>query len=396
MKTVDRKSPFVAKKRFVRADGKPFWQFLDEYGIEYDKNHFPFITKHRIPQVLPVFDFNHYLKLSSRGAALGYLYQGLGQALDYVGPVLDMELKHGFNDHTDRHTLWVAQTGVELLQRSGFSYDGEKEHYDTTSELLMTLVGMTHDLGNFMDRKDHSTYSAWLMTRLFLNTHIHSSAWHATLYSILFHEEPVLKSLGTDLTQGMPLQWALVAADKMHVGRDRVGGRSFLNGIEKNALEDDSHILLNSLICRSTWIMSSSKFVWHLGFSVDQLEDKFARFTKGNKRIHVPLRFQKLFVNRGVLYRDTFKEMFSDLYIDRLHMAAQSIFLLFPYLTRFEVQLSDIDTRGKVGSGDMVLWVINRADVFKYHAQEKEAKPKFGANKKQKPTSKLVGWWARG
>jgi hypothetical protein len=134
--------------------------------------------------------------------------------------------------------------------------------------------------------------------------------------------------------------------------------------------------------------------VWHLGFSVDQLEDKFSRFTKGNKRIHVPYSFQKLFVNKGVLYRDTFKEMFTQLYRDRLLMAAQSIFLLFPYLQRFEVQLSDIDTRGKVGSGDMVLWSINRSDVFKNHADTHTAKPKYDGKRKQ--STNRVGWWARG
>ena len=73
----------------------------------------------------PVFDWPEYLELESRGEALAYLSRGLGTALNYVGPVLDTELPHGFNDHTDRHTLWVSERAVELLQRAGVGYDGQ-------------------------------------------------------------------------------------------------------------------------------------------------------------------------------------------------------------------------------------------------------------------------------
>ena len=263
---------------------------------------------------------------------------------------------HGFNDHTDRHTLWVSQTGVELLQRAGAHYGGTGR-YDERTEVLMTLVGMTHDLGNLLSRKEHSQFSVWMLTRLFKNLDGLSPEWKAVSYAILFHEEPVLVENNISLADGTPLQWALVAADKMHVGRDRLGVRSFESGIKHHALESDVHILVNALIVRSSWTLGVGEFIWHLDFSVDQLEEKFSAFSKGNSRLWLPRSFQDKLLGEGVRYRDTFATLFTALYKDRLEMAAKSVFLLFPYLQRFKVELVDNDTRSKVGSGKQVIWV---------------------------------------
>lgn len=349
----------LSKTRFLRQDDTSFWTFLKENNISYDKSHFPFLTYHSQPQLRKVYNFPEYLHLGSRGSALAYLYQGFGKALDYVGPVLDLEREHGFNDHTDRHTLWVTQNGVELLQRAGVSYDGRSE-YGAKSEVLMTLVGMTHDLGNFLSRKEHSTYSAWLLTKMFDKWQEHPYEFNHALYAILFHEEPVLIALDQPLEKGTPLQWALVAADKMHVGRERIGDRSFASGVKHKALEKDKHIFLNALIVRSSWHVGVEEFVWHLDFSVEQLEKKFESFTKGNNRIWMPGLIQRLFIQKGVRYRDSFATMFNEIYGDRMKLAAKSIFLLYPFVKKFRVELSDNDTRAKVGSGAMTVWERGR------------------------------------
>ena len=358
---VERSTPLASPlttNYFLRPDEVPFWQFLEDVGVEYSKRDFPFLTNYSRPRIKPVYNFDDYLSIGSRGEALSYLYSGLGKALNYVGPVLDQEMKHGFNDHTDRHTLWVSQTGVELLQRSGHSFDG-KGPYDEPTEVLMTLVGMTHDLGNLQTRKEHSTYSAWLLTRLFERSPKTAYEFRQALYAILFHEEPVLIENKLDLAEGSPLQWALVAADKMHVGRDRIGGRSFQNGVAKGAFSD-IHILLNALIVRSSWHLGVGEFVWNLDFSVDQLEKKFQSFTKGNTRLWMPTLFQKLFVDQGKMYRDSFAEIFNDIYGDRMKLAAKSVFLLFPFVHTFRVELADNDTRLKVGSGRMTVFQMHR------------------------------------
>nr|MBP9820046.1 hypothetical protein [Candidatus Woesebacteria bacterium] len=218
-------------------------------------------------------------------------------------------------------------------------------------EVIMTLVGMTHDLGNFLSRKDHSTYSAWLLTRMFKKRDQERKEFQEALRTILFHEEPVLRQMNQNLHSGTPLQWALVAADKMHVGRDRIGGRSF-QFAHMGAFEKDAHIVLNALIVRSTWYLGVSTFVWHLDFSVDQLEDKFKVFTRngGGTRLWLPQAFQRLFLRRGQPYRETYMQLFKETYKDRIAMAAEAVFLLFPFVDKFHIQLSDNDTRGKVGS----------------------------------------------
>lgn len=344
---------------FRRADGTGFWEFLDKSHIKYKKEDFPFLTAHAEPQVLPVFDFDEYVSLSSRGEALAYLYRGFGKALNYVGPVLDQELEFGFNDHTDRHTLWVAQTAVELLARAGKNYNG-RGFFDEKTEVLATLVAMTHDLGNFVDRKEHSTYSAWLMTRLFRRSKRHAREWNAVMETVLFHEEPVLVELGLPLKKLKPLHWALVAADKMHGGRDRIGGRSIEKGIKQRAFEHDPHILLNALIARSSWHLAGGSFVYHLDFSIDQLTEKFAAFSKGNGRLWVPKQFQDLFLTEGKKYRETFVELFNKVYRPRMMIATEAIFLLFPSIHTFEVILQDTDTRNKVGSGVKRVFRVQR------------------------------------
>lgn len=338
----------------VRPDGTPFWQFLESNHIPYSKGDFPFLTSAKIPEVRPVWDWPEYLELESRGEALAYLYKGLGKALNYVGPVLDTELPHGFNDHTDRHTLWVSEQAMELLQRAGLSYDGQG-YYDEETEVVATLVGMLHDVGNLLGREAHSGASIWLLSNMFLNTGKRRRAWNAVKYAIEYHEEPTLVEHKKALKDGIPLQWALVLADKMHVGRDRIGGRSYLDGIRRNAFED-VHVLLEAMIVRSTWYIAAGRFVWHLDFSVDTLQDKFESFTRGGGRIWVPKAIQRRFINQGRKYRETFKDMFLNTYSPRVKLAGEAAKLLFPYLTGFEVRLADTDTRGKVGSGEMVIY----------------------------------------
>lgn len=350
---------YLGKNDFVRPDGTSFWDFLSKNDIPYTKKQFGFLTRNNPPRIKSVFSWKEYCALSSKGTALAYFYQGFKQGLEYVGAVLDTELIHGFNDHTDRHTLWVSQEIVELLQRAGMSYDGYRG-FDRETELLAVAAGMTHDIGNFLGRKDHWRMSGWMISRLFRDTNYYPRAWDALMEAVILHEEPEILRLGVDITKTSPLHWALIVADKMHVGRDRLGSRSFTSELAEFAFEDDAHILVNALIVRSSWRLGVKKFIWNIDFSVDQLEQKFEPFTRGNHRLWMPQSWQDKLLGEGIRYRESFRELFLSIYADRHDVAAQAIFLLFPFVDEFEIRLVDNDTRNKVGSREQTIWSVQR------------------------------------
>lgn len=346
-------------KEFKRLDETPFWQFLEKNSVSYAKEDFPFLTRDETPEIRSMFDFSDYLNLKSSGEGLTYLYRGLGRSLNYVGPILDLEREHGFNDHTDRHTLWVFGNVVELLKRAGVSFDG-KGRCDAETEMLATLVGLTHDLGNFIARKGHQLYSVWILSNLFSDCADYPTEWEAVKNAIFGHDESYHLNNPQGLKEGLPLQWALVAADKMHVGRDRIGGRSRESGLSGGALDHDSHILVNLLVTRSTWRLGAGIFYWYLDFSLDQLDERFAGFAKNEQHIGVSQQLQDLFKKDGIKLRDGFAQLFENVYSERVELASRAVFSLFPFVSSFEVVLTDNDTKGKVGSEESSIIRIDR------------------------------------
>ena len=341
-----------------RDDGRGLWEFLDDYGIGFGKADFPWLTADNPPRVLSILDFSQYMLLQGWTEAVGFLYKGLGRTLSYIGPVMDAELSWGFNDHTDRHTLWVAQTGLELLGRAGKSYDGERR-LDRETELLVLLVGMIHDLGNLMARKGHSAYSVDILRELFANRGGYEKQWQAVEQAVLYHDEPALVKGDFKLDQGWPLLWGLVMADKMHVGRSRVGDKSLVTGPE-GAIEADPHVVLNCLVAGCTWYLAGESFVWRLDFSVEQLEEKFVALSNNKERVWVPDEYQRAFRKQNIPYRETFSRQFMEVYGERVALAAGAAFLLFPNVREFQLVLSDCDVRGKVGQAEVVMHTVAR------------------------------------
>lgn len=340
--------------QLTRSDGTPFWQFLSSINQPFEKSDFPFLTPEDPPRIKPVFDFGEYLSLLSKDEALSYLYGGLGHTLTYVGPVLDSELSHGFNDHTDRHTSWVAKNTVDLLQRSGTNYDGSAS-CDTQTEILATLVGLTHDIGNLVSRKGHSQYSQQIISELFHHEEDQTKPWSAAIQAIVYHDETALKTTDFDLSKGLPLLWSLVLADKMHAGRDRLGEKSILKGPE-GAIEADIHILLNSLVAHSSWYIDLDKFVWHLDFSVDVNLERLKPLTNQRERIWVPQKYQTDFRQNNIPYKQNFTKDFLSIYSDRIDLCREAVALLFPWLSGFQIVLNDSDPRHKVGASHDIIY----------------------------------------
>lgn len=339
---------------FTRANGKSFWEFLTDLGQKYDKSDFPFLTGDEVPRVKPVFDFSDYLRLTGKGEALAYLYKGLGKAPTYVGMALDSELDFGFNDHTDRHTLWVASNTVDILNRAGVTWDGSSGT-NTITELLALLVGMTHDLGNLLDRKRHSSLSVQILDSMFVVSPEYNDIWQAVKRTILYHDEFALVEGGFSLNKGGPLLWALVLADKMHVGRDRLGEKSIKLGQDGSA-EKDVHVTLNMLISRSVWYIDPESFTWKLDFSVELGQERMMAMTNEKDRVWVPEHYQKAYRKEGILYRETFAEEFMKVYGERNKLLRKAAGLLFPWVKGFKLYLVDSDSRGKVKPEKVLIW----------------------------------------
>lgn len=340
---------------FTRTDGRGFWEYLRGQGIPYRKDDFPFLSADDHPHILPVLDFSALLSMQSYAEVIGYLYQKLGKSLSYIGPILDSEFTYGFHDHSDKHALWVALQARELLVRSGKRFDGTGV-CDEVSEVLAILAGMLHDIGQLVDRKQHSNYSLQLIDQLMIrDQHIYEQEWHALVDSIRLHEEPVLVSLGLSLEQMFPLHWALVVADKLHNGRDRLSQKSVGLDPEKEPFMHDKFLLADSMIARSSWHLEPETFVYQVDFSLTEFSARFEKYLGDKDRLWVPDSVYALFAKQGKPYRDSFVELFQTMYLDRMQIAAKGIFLLMPWIHSFDVRMVDNDTRDKVGSEMTIL-----------------------------------------
>jgi hypothetical protein len=224
----------------------------------------------------------------------------------------------------------------------------------------MLLVGMVHDIGNLVGRKGHSKYSLDILRELFANRQGHEQQWLAVEQAVLAHDEPVLSGGEMVLKDGWPLLWAIVIADKMHVGRNRIGEKS-LKTAPDGSLEMDPHVVMDCLLTGSTWYLAGDTFTWRLDFSTEQLEEKFLTVTRNKDRVWVPAEYQKAFRERGVRYRETFAQQFLEVKKERVKLAAEAALLLFPWISDFQVLLSDSDSRGKVERAEMVIHRVVRS-----------------------------------
>lgn len=71
-----------------------------------------------------------------------------------------------------------------------------------------------------------------------------------------------------------------------------------------------------------------------------------------------------MFIDKSTLYRESFVKLFTDLFANRIKMAAKCVFLLYPHISEFVVELADNDTRAKVGSGKIAVLSLIRRQAF--------------------------------
>lgn len=112
----------------------------------------------------------------------------------------------GYTEHSFAHVMKVADTASELLSALGYS-EREVE--------LTKIAGYMHDIGNLVNRVDHSLSGALMSFRLLDHMGMEAEEIAAIVTAIGNHDE------GTGVPVS-PMAAAIILADKSDVRRSRV------------------------------------------------------------------------------------------------------------------------------------------------------------------------------
>lgn len=151
----------------------------------------------------------------------------------------------GFTEHSFSHVIHVAETAGYILKTLGFD--------DRTAELAK-IAGYLHDIGNLVNRKEHSQSGA-IMAWSILNDMGCDPAEIATIVTAIGNHDE-----GT----GVPVNAvaaALILADKADVRRSRVRN--------KDAASFDIHDRVNYSVKKSQLKINEEKTIVKLKLSVD-------------------------------------------------------------------------------------------------------------------------------
>ncbi len=125
---------------------------------------------------------------------------------DYI-EAADMSLSAlGYTEHSFAHVTRVAETAAELMEALG--YEGREVE-------LVKIAGFMHDIGNLVNRVEHSQSGALMAFRILSNLGMDSGEIAKIVTAIGNHDEGV----GVPVS---PLAAALILADKSDVRKSRV------------------------------------------------------------------------------------------------------------------------------------------------------------------------------
>lgn len=151
----------------------------------------------------------------------------------------------GFTEHSFAHVCHVAETAGYLLQTLG---------YPERIVELAKIAGYLHDIGNLVNRVDHSQSGAVMAFRLLDHMAFPPEEICQIVTAIGNHDE------GTGVPVN-PLAAALILADKSDVRRNRVRA--------KNSAEFDIHDRVNFSVTKSELKINEAHTIVKLKLSVD-------------------------------------------------------------------------------------------------------------------------------
>ena len=151
----------------------------------------------------------------------------------------------GFTEHSFAHVCHVAETAGYILETMG---------YDERTVELAKISGYLHDIGNLVNRKDHSQSGA-VMAWSILNDMKCDPAEMATIVTAIGNHDE-----GTGVPVN-PVAAAMILADKADVRRSRVRNRDMATF--------DIHDRVNYSVQKSTLNINEDKTFVTLELTVD-------------------------------------------------------------------------------------------------------------------------------
>lgn len=152
----------------------------------------------------------------------------------------------GFTDHSEAHTVLVAERAAEILSKLGYSeYEVE----------LVRIAGYMHDIGNAINRAHHAEYGALLTNDLLRTMGMPTEDRIHVVSAIAHHDEST--GGATDIISA-----ALILADKTDVRRNRVR--------QNDMAAFDIHDRVNYAVLKNELIIDVIKNEIILDLSVDE------------------------------------------------------------------------------------------------------------------------------
>ena len=152
----------------------------------------------------------------------------------------------GYTEHSFAHVTKVADTARYILETLGYSeHDIE----------LVQIAGYLHDIGNLVNRVDHSQSGAVMAFRILDNLGFSASDIATITTAIGNHDE----GTGTPVN---PIAAALIIADKTDVRRNRVRN--------KDMATFDIHDRVNYAVTEAKLKVHTEKKVITLGLHIDE------------------------------------------------------------------------------------------------------------------------------
>lgn len=249
---------------------------------------------------------------------------------------LDGQKTYGFNLHDDTHFNFVSTEGQKLLRIS--------PHRGNDVLRRFVIAARGHDLGNVVSRSMHSTVSPLVFKKIFPIVESYPEEWAMIKQAMELHDEKVLSAL---INTWGPLNaeqliarfhdfgpefLALLIADKVHIGPDRVPWPNIEEHLVDEAV-NDPHVEVNEYgrTVGITLTPDRKTCTWSLEFKPPR---------QGRLGGRVSQRMKELYKN-GEPYMNAWENLLYDIYHSRITLTILAAFALYPQLQKFEFVIRD-------------------------------------------------------